>query len=176
MSTADFHDLIVTTKFTPEQIHEWKRNFEIDYPKGLIRKYDFLIMYKKMYPEGDSSSLCDYIFRTYDLDGNGKIDFREFLTTINMTSQGTLRDKLKWTFRMYDVNDDKLVSEGELTEVLMAIYKARRVDNAAYIARVNARELMQDLDKDGDRTLTVDEFVTQAIECPSIRNMLEGRI
>ena len=40
-----------------------------------------------------------YIYRTFDTDGNGYIDFKEFLLAIDITSSGTAEEKLGWAFR-----------------------------------------------------------------------------
>ena len=42
---------------------------------------------------------CDHVFRTFDRDRNGFIDFKEFLLAIHVTSSGTPEDKLNWAFR-----------------------------------------------------------------------------
>ena len=41
----------------------------------------------------------NHIFRTFDTDKNGYIDFKEFLLAIDITSAGTAEEKLKWAFR-----------------------------------------------------------------------------
>ena len=40
-----------------------------------------------------------FIYRTFDTDGNGYIDFKEFLLAIDITSSGTAEEKLGWAFR-----------------------------------------------------------------------------
>jgi len=176
VSPADYRNLLTGTKFSPTEINDWFVKFRADYPTGVIRKADFLALYKKLFPGGDPKPFCDYIFKTYDLDNNGSVDFKEFLTTLNMTSRGTPTEKLRWTFRMYDINGDKFVSEAEFTKILSAIYRARRQPDPAGTARAKAKELMEDLDVDKDKRISEDEFVTHAMKCPSIRELLQGGV
>lgn len=44
------------------------------------------------------SSLCT---RTFDEDGNGWIDFKEFLLAIGITTSTNAREKLKWAFKVF---------------------------------------------------------------------------
>ena len=41
----------------------------------------------------------DHVFRTFDKDKNGFIDFKEFLLAIDITSTGSPEEKLEWAFR-----------------------------------------------------------------------------
>ena len=56
-------------------------------------------IYSQCFPSGNARDFCDHIFRTFDTDGNGYIDFREFLLAIDITSSGTAEEKLGWAFR-----------------------------------------------------------------------------
>ena len=43
---------------------------------------------------------CDHVFRTLDLDGNGSLDFREYVLAMDLVEAKTPEDKLKWAFKM----------------------------------------------------------------------------
>ena len=43
------------------------------------------------------------MFRTFDSDNNGFIDFTEFLLAIDVTSAGSPEQKLNWAFRSIDM-------------------------------------------------------------------------
>lgn len=40
------------------------------------------------------------VFRTFDTDNSGTVDFKEFLLAINVTSNGSATQKLEYAFRM----------------------------------------------------------------------------
>ena len=59
--------------------------------------------------------LCLDIF---DDDSSGEVDFKEFLQGVSKFSvQGDREAKLKFTFRIYDLDNDGFISNGELFKV-----------------------------------------------------------
>ena len=60
---------------------------------------NFCQIYSKCFPSGNTREFCDHVFRTFDSDKNGFIDFKEFLLSIDVTSAGTPTEKLEWAFK-----------------------------------------------------------------------------
>jgi len=58
------------------------------------------------------------LYRAHDEDGNGRVSFGEFLVSVNVATRGSAEDKLRWAFRMYDVDDDGTVSRREIVGIL----------------------------------------------------------
>ena len=81
-------------------INAWNR---IDCPDGKLTANSFKKIYTKCFPSGNVNEFCDHVFRTFDTDKNGFIDFKEFLLAIDVTSTGSPEEKLNWAFRLDDV-------------------------------------------------------------------------
>merc|ERR1712218_408241 len=96
--------------------------FKQDCPNGRLTPPKFVDMYKLFFPSGNAEQFCDHVFRTFDTDKNGYIDFKEFLLAIDVTSAGTPEEKLKWAFRMYDVDGNGVIDLEEMTKIVQAIY------------------------------------------------------
>ena len=129
------------TRYDQDEIYEWFkylkqwifaffsvnssvfcRVFQADCPDGKLYKSKIIDMYGMIIPRKNASILVDHIFRVFDKDSNGFIDFRvnwkknsavdisseilcwqEFMIATDMTSScGTSDEKLRWAFKMYD--------------------------------------------------------------------------
>ena len=56
-------------------------------------------MYEKFFTANDANTFAQNVFRNFDADKNGSIDFTEFMIAIDVTSSGAPREKLMWAFR-----------------------------------------------------------------------------
>ncbi|EDS44849.1 conserved hypothetical protein [Culex quinquefasciatus] len=50
--------------------------FAQDCPNGKLTPAKFVDMYKMFFPSGNAEEFCDHVFRTFDMDKNGYIDFK----------------------------------------------------------------------------------------------------
>lgn len=89
-----------------------------DCPNGQLTRDKFLEVYSSFFPQGNADKFCEHVFRTFDSDNSGKIDFKEFLQAINITSSGKPEQKLEWAFQMYDVNGDGTIEPSEMAEII----------------------------------------------------------
>uniref|UniRef100_A0A0N5AYC6 Neuronal calcium sensor 2 n=1 Tax=Syphacia muris TaxID=451379 RepID=A0A0N5AYC6_9BILA len=158
----DLEFLKQKTNFTTEQILEWYKGFIKDCPKGQLSKEQFIKVYKDFFPSGSAEDFCEHVFRTFDVDGSGYIDFKEFLLTINVTSSGTPQQKLEWTFKMYDINNDGTIDEKEMISIIEAIYEMlgpEATKSATDPPRIKAKKIFAKIDVNDDKRVTQEEFV-----------------
>ena len=99
LSKADVDFLKTNTRYDEDTIQQWYKGFMKDCPEGKLNPPMFIKIYSKCFPGGNAEEFCTHVFRTFDSDKNGTIDFKEFLLAIDVTSSGSPEEKLNWAFR-----------------------------------------------------------------------------
>ena len=61
-------------------------------------KESFIGIFKQYFPFGDPEQYANYAFSAFDLDKSGRIDFREFIMSLSISTKGDVEDKLKCIF------------------------------------------------------------------------------
>ena len=78
---------------------------------------EFQDIYKELFT-GDSSSFAEHIFRAFDKNGNGKVDFEEFLLGVCVMSTNDVEKKLRWAFNIYDIDGNGSIDRNEMTAII----------------------------------------------------------
>ncbi|KAF9174474.1 Neuronal calcium sensor 1 [Entomortierella chlamydospora] len=160
------------TKFDKKELQQWYKGFVKDCPSGELDKTEFQKIYKQFFPFGDPSTFADYVFNVFDANKNGKIEFKEFIVALSVTSRGDLEDKLKWAFQLYDIDNDNSITYDEMLSIVDAIYKMvgtmvkLPADEDTPDKRVTKIFSLMDKDKDGK--LTFEEFKEGSMKDPTI--------
>ncbi len=145
-------------------MQKWFNDFRIECPEGKLTKNHLHSLFKRIFPGGDSEVFCNHIFRIFDNDGNGFLDFKEFLMALDVTSCRSQREKLQWAFRLYDVDASGSINLKEITAIMETLDEVEgRHDgferNGYKPMSRRAEEIFGLLDVDHDGEITMDEFV-----------------
>lgn len=162
LTKEDYEFLLNNTNFNKKQIKQWYKGFMRDCPSGQLTRTKFLEVYSSFFPEGNAEKFCEHVFRTFDQDNSNKIDFKEFLLAINITSAGKPEEKLQWAFQMYDINDDGTIDKSEMVEIITAIYSMvgysmnSQTDDTP---EKRTQEIFGKMDENNDGVLSKEEFI-----------------
>ena len=55
-----------------------------------------------------------YIFRCQDKDNSGEIDFVEYLIAISVITRGSIREKLRMSFEIFDLDKNGTIDQDEM--------------------------------------------------------------
>lgn len=129
---------------------------------GSIDKSEFMSI-----PGMSSNPLAGRIMEVFDADNSGDVDFQEFINNLSVfSSRGDNEDRLKFAFKIYDVDKDGYISNGELFIVLKIMVGKNLEDYK--LQQLVDRTIMEN-DADGDGKLSFDEF-KNAVETTAVAN------
>ncbi|XP_028401596.1 neuron-specific calcium-binding protein hippocalcin-like [Dendronephthya gigantea] len=175
-SKMDPHQLIHLlnrTKFEEKELEKWYQKFIKEYPDGFISKPQFENMYQSFFPKGDAREFADHIFRTFDGNSDGKIDFREFMVSLSVTTRGSADQKLEWAFKVYDVDGNGFITRKEMQLIVHSVEKVLNQNSRAYdMSDKRTERIFKNFDKNQDGVLSLNEFSEAAKLDPTLSLML----
>ena len=68
-----------------EQIKQWHEAFVIDCPNGLLTEQNFIKIYIQFCPIGDPKKFAELVFRVFDENQDGSIEFEVFIRAFSST-------------------------------------------------------------------------------------------
>ncbi|KRY84986.1 Calcineurin subunit B type 1 [Trichinella pseudospiralis] len=147
------HMTLQSTQLDTEEIRRLARRFKkLDLDgSGALSVEEFMSL-----PELQQNPLVQRVIDIFDTDGNGEVDFKEFIQGISQFSvKGAKQTKLKFAFKIYDMDRDGFISNGELFEVLKMMV-GNNLKNTQLQQIVDKTILFHD--KDGDGKISFEEF------------------
>ncbi|KAK7346014.1 hypothetical protein VNO80_20527 [Phaseolus coccineus] len=117
---------------------------------GKISQQEYKVTMKAL-GLGDSVHEVPDIFKVVDLDGDGFINFKEFMEAQNKGG-GVRAMDINSAFRTFDRNGDGKISAEEIKEMLGRLGERCSIDDC--------RRMVRAVDTDGDGMVDMDEFTT----------------
>ncbi|KAM4619353.1 guanylyl cyclase inhibitory protein [Polymixia lowei] len=159
------------------ELYEWFRKFINECPSGLITLHEFRRHFCNWTVGTESAEYAEQIFRTLDNNGDGVVDFREYVMAISMLIEGSTEEKLRWSFKLYDKDRDGAITREEMLEIMQSVYKMSVAAALTKLKPLTAEEctnrIFVRLDKDNNAIISLEEFIEGALDDDWIREMLE---
>ncbi|XP_067279424.1 recoverin a [Pseudorasbora parva] len=122
LSKEILEDLKLNTKYTEEELCTWYSSFLKECPSGRITKEQFEGIYASFFPDADPTAYARHVFRSFDTNADGTLDFKEYIVALHLTSSGKTTRKLEWAFALYDVDGNGTISKNEVQEIVRSIF------------------------------------------------------
>lgn len=119
LSKDILEELQGNTEFTAEELRAWYQSFRKECPRGRITRQQFQSIYAKFFPDSDPKAYAEHVFRSFDANSDGTLDFKEYVIALHMTTAGKPNQKLEWAFSLYDVDGNGAISKNEVLEIVM---------------------------------------------------------
>ena len=143
---------IVARKLYKENDIQIRKKFEaLDHDKkGYIDKKELLAQYKKYFSGTTEKQIkiIDKFMESADTDNNGKIDYAEFLTMMNLKNKELGENALKEVFDYYDKNKNGFIEASDIREIF----------EDTGLSNKEVHQLIDDVDINQDRKLGFEEF------------------
>ncbi|CAH1269844.1 HPCAL1 [Branchiostoma lanceolatum] len=182
LNKKTLQELLENTNFSEEEIKQLYKGFHRDCPTGKVTLKEFKYIYGRFFPSGNADDFAKHVFRTFDTNKDGYVDFSEFLRAVSMTSRGSVEDKLRWTFGMYDLDKDGFITRDEMLNILEAIYDmmgSEVIDSLPPEERSPAKrrdKIFELLDHNDDHIITLEEFLEGAQRDKALVDVLTNGI
>ena len=118
--------------------------------------------------------MSQQVFRVFDTNNDGKVDFRELVIGLGLGSRGSVDEKMDLMFSLYDINGDGVVTKGEMKKIITSMllmsqpspgssvrasrqsFSMRSIDERA---NEQVDQLFGSLDVSGDGEVSKEEFM-----------------
>ncbi|XP_024867035.1 calmodulin-alpha isoform X1 [Temnothorax americanus] len=153
------YDLIVTINLseyglTEDQVAEFKEAFML-FDKdedGTITMAELGVVMRSLGQRPSETELRDMV-NEVDQDGNGTIEFNEFLQMMSKKMKNADgEDELREAFRVFDKNNDGLISSKELRHVMTNLGEK--------LSEEEVDDMIKEADLDGDGMVNYEDFVS----------------
>uniref|UniRef100_F7D9N3 Potassium voltage-gated channel interacting protein 1 n=1 Tax=Callithrix jacchus TaxID=9483 RepID=F7D9N3_CALJA len=189
------------TNFTKRELQVLYRGFKNECPSGVVNEDTFKQIYAQFFPHGalsclespcvefllpspplpfclvDASMYAHYLFNAFDTTQTGSVKFEDFVTALSILLRGTVHEKLRWTFNLYDINKDGYINKEEMMDIVKAIYDMMGKYTYPVLKEDTPRQhvdvFFQKMDKNKDGIVTLDEFLESCQEDDNIMRSLQ---
>mmetsp|Transcript_10869 Transcript_10869/g.19033 ORF Transcript_10869/g.19033 Transcript_10869/m.19033 type:complete len:187 (-) Transcript_10869:337-897(-) len=172
LKRKEIADFLKYTHFTEEDVKKLYGHFRSISGSiaddGLIDKAEF-----RQALGLPGSLFVDRMFALFDENGDNHINFQEFLVGLSVfCPKGSLEEKLKFSFKIYDFDGDGQISRDELMKML----EASLIENHLNLTPEQINDLVDatfgEADSDGDGKIDFEEYRKMVMKHPMmIRNM-----
>jgi len=173
----DIEVLCKSSGLEEAKVRQSFEHFVAAHPNGRMKKGDFKEMMEMALPRKDAKKLENHMFRLYDTNDDGSIDFTEFMLVYLIMSEGSPEEVLTRIFRVFDVNSDGEITKKELKKMLKDMHGLIKADDVEKATdEMIASTTLAEMDENGDGKITLEEYIKACLGKEEFSKMLTMKI
>ena len=173
----DIEALSKSSGMSKEDVKKAFDSFNKEHPDGKMKKGDFAKMMAQALPKKVASKMGEHVFRMYDVNNDGYIDFVEFMVIFYIMDGGTPEEILEKLFRVFDINSDGSISNKEMERLVTDMYSLLQNEDATIAAKdMISESAFAEMDKNEDGKVTLEEFKTACLGHDEFSKMLAVKV
>ena len=144
-----------------------------------MNRRDFRKFLKIALPKIDVKKMEENLFRMYDTNMDGIISMQEFLIVYHIFSEGTPEENLSKIFRIFDVDNNGVISKSELRKLVLdmsGIMKRSQNPGLAVTEDDITDSTWLEMDRDRDGSVTRDEFISSVLNHKKFSKLLAMQV
>ncbi|XP_076813395.1 A-type potassium channel modulatory protein KCNIP1-like isoform X3 [Clavelina lepadiformis] len=157
------------TRFSRDELKTLYRNFKTECPHGIVSEEKFKSIYRGLFPTGEAEMYAHYAFHAFAHRDEEIINFEELAVGLSLLQKGTLEEKLRWTFRLYDINHDGYITREEMAKIVESVHLMvvePPLADESHLA--HSEKIFNKFDRNGDGYVTFDEFYESCVNNQTI--------
>ncbi|XP_029484772.1 recoverin-like [Oncorhynchus nerka] len=172
-------ELKLNTKYSEEQLCTGYQTFLRECPSGRISKQQFEAIYVKFFPDADPKAYARHVFRSFDSNSDGMLDFKEYIMALHLTSSGRTIQKLEWAFNLYDVDRNGSITKKEIQEIVESIFNMISKEDQKNLPddennpEKRADKIWDSFGKKENDKLTEEEFIQGVMDNKNILRLVQ---
>ena len=173
LSDQDIEAMMVASGRSELEIRDSFEQFKEEHPNGKMNLEEFKTCLKDAIPKKYVESMAEHIYRIYDTDSDGTIDFKEFMIVFYIMSEGTEEDVLGGIFRIFDIDGNGSITIDEMKKLVSSMYRLlKRDDPNIESQKFIADSAFTEADDDNDGLVTKEEFIKACLGQESFMKLL----
>uniref|UniRef100_A0A8C4RM09 Guanylate cyclase activator 1Aa n=1 Tax=Erpetoichthys calabaricus TaxID=27687 RepID=A0A8C4RM09_ERPCA len=143
------------------ELHHWYKKFMMECPSGQLTLHEFKQFFGLRGLDPEANAYIEQMFRTFDMNKDGYIDFMEYIAALSLVLRGKMEQKLRWYFKLYDVDGNGCIDRHELLNIIK-VCRREAVGDLSMAMEEFTNRVFDKIDVNGDGELSLEEFVEGA--------------
>ncbi|MED6260757.1 hypothetical protein ATANTOWER_028155 [Ataeniobius toweri] len=145
------------------QIQEMCVIFLRECPSGALHLHEFKRIFGIQSSSPEESLFLETIFRSFDTNQDNTLDFIEYVAALNLILRGSLEERLKWSFKMYDRDENGKLDRKEVKSLIRILHKIKLQKTEVSLTPSQICDRIFELvDNNNDGEITLSEFMEGA--------------